>query len=308
MRNSPYEIIPLIINTLRNGSQTLTKLQSTTDINRVTLSNYIASFEKAGIIKTKKHGRERLIQLRSNPDSYFDLPVDEEDTKYISTIYAYIRQTCLKLYNKEPTKTQVYKIIYELKKPLPIGWYQYGPCPVRIYRGNEKKEKKLGKDDLSLIKKKVKEYCALSNFELQKRIYNKENNHLYQLKEKLITLDKPKKDELNILLTELIQNVPGETIKVTTDFVRAAFLLGWDKARLIFRDYIWKFISIVVFKESLKHYYGEDIEELLGEKIKETKEEARKTLYWAVKGYMDSKYSGDKYYQQYVKRHQSHHH
>ena len=306
-RSSPTDIIPVIINTLRDGKQTVSRLSKKTKINRVTLAQYIKAFENAGIITSIKHGRERYIQLRSNPDSHFDLPIKEEDNKTLSTIYAYIKETCIKLYNKEPTKTQVYKILFELKKPLPIGWYQHGPCAVRIYRGNEKKQITLSKEDRALIEEKVREYCRLTSYELQKKIYSKENNRLYLIKERLLRLERIKRDELNILLTELLQAIPKEANELAADFVRAALLLGWEKTHIIFRDNFWKYVAMITFRESLREYYGDSIDEYLKDRIEQIREDTKKHLYYMVKEYMDSKYSGDKHYEQYVKMHQNHH-
>ena len=302
-RNSPQEIIPSVINSLRKGEQTLSQLSKSSDINRVTLSQYLSAFESAGIIKTQKAGREKIIQLRNNPDSHFDLPIKEEDNKKLSTIYAYIRETCLTLYNKEPTKTQVYKILWEISKkhPLPIGWYQHGPCAVRIYRGNEQKFTQLEDDEKKIIEERVDEYCKLTNEELQQKVYSKENNELYLLKENLATKEEIEKENLNESLMHLIKLVPKETIEIVTDFVSAALLLGWKKTRHLFTDYVWKYISIVVFKESLRHYYGNKIDEYLNDKIEEIKLDCQKLIQHLVTDYMDTKYSQDKLYQRWVK-------
>jgi len=278
-------------------------LSKSSKINRVTLSQYISAFEKSGVLITKKSGREKHIQLRNNPDSYFDLPIKEEDNQKVSTIYACIKETCNKLYNKEPTKTQVYKILWELnkKRDLPIGWYQHGPCAVRIYRGNEIKFQKLDNDENKLIKQKVEEYCILSSEQLQKKVYSKENNTLYLLKEELITKEEIKKEELNIILMDLIKLTPKETIDTVSDFVRASLLLGWEKSRFLFTEYVWKYISIVVFKESLRDYYGNSIDIHLQEKIDEIKTECDEVIEDLVSNNMDAKHSRDRLYQRLVK-------
>ncbi|MBL7055343.1 helix-turn-helix transcriptional regulator [Candidatus Woesearchaeota archaeon] len=303
-RNSPSEIIPVVLNALRIGEQTLNQLSKSSKINRVTLSQYISAFEKAGVLKTKKLGRERHIQLRNNPDSYFDLPIKEEDNKKLSTIYSYIKETCLKLYNKEPTKTQVYKILWELNKErnFPIGWYQHGPCAVRIYRGTEHKHQELDKDEKELIKRKVEEYCKLTSEELQKKVYSKENNELYLLKEKLITKPEIEKDELNGLLMDLIKLTPKETISTVSDFVRTSLLLGWEKSKFLFTEHVWKYISLVVFKESLRDYYGDSIDLHLQEKINEIKIESNRIIENLVIDYTNSKHSQDKLYRRWVKK------
>jgi len=306
-RKSPVDIIPAIINALRKGEQTLSKLSRSSNINRVTLSQYVQALEKADIIISNKKGRERIIKLRSNPGSYFDLPIKEEDNKYIETVYAFIKETCLKLYQKQPTKTQVYKILWEIRKEknIPIGWYQYGPCPVKIYKGNEKQFVNLSKDLKLKISKTVKDYCSLSNAQLQKKIYNKEHNQLYLLKEELITSTEIKKDDLNKLMFELIKNVPKEAVDITTDFARTALLLGWENTKIFFRDSVWKYIALVMFKESLKDYYGNEIEDYLKDRISDIRSECEISIYYMVRSYTDSKYSQDEHYQSFLKMHQN---
>ncbi len=279
-RKSPSEIIPTIINSLKKGEQTLSQLSRSSKVNRVTLSQYISAFEESGIIITRKEAKERHIQLRNNSDSYFDLPIKEQDKKTMQTIYSIIKKTCLRIYKKEQDLN------------LPIGWYQHGPCSVLIYNGNESEHFKLGYT--KKIQEKASEYCKLEPIELQKEIYKKYNNKLYRFKEDI-------KSGQNLDPMELIKLVPQETIEVTTDFVRATMILGWDKTREIFLGDFWKYISLVNFKESLRAYYGNKIESYLKERIQNRKEEAEERISTTILEYTDSKHSQDKLYQRWVK-------
>ncbi|MFH1053809.1 MAG: helix-turn-helix domain-containing protein [Candidatus Woesearchaeota archaeon] len=294
-RKSPIDIIPSIINSLKEGEQTINQLSKKSKINRVTLSQYISAFEKTGLIKTRRDGRERYVQLRNNPDSYFDLPINEKDKKTMQTIYALIKKACIKLYNKEPGKTHVYKIINDINVEqnlnLPIGWYQYGPCSVLIYRGNEEQQIKLN----FKIKEKVKEYCKLEKTDLQQQIYKKYKKELYQFKERVLK-------EKNPDIIKLITLVQKEAIETTTDFVRATLLLGWKNTIEIFKDSFWKYIALIEFKESLRDYYGEDIDKYLELQIKDLKDETAEKINEKILEFTDSKHSQDKLYQRWVKQ------
>ena len=96
--------------------------------------------------------------------------------------------------------------------------------------------------------------------------------------------------------------MPKETLDLVTDFARATMLLGWEKTRSIFFSSLWKYISLVNFKESLRTYYGDEIEEYLKDKIEEKKQEAEEQLDQVIFGYTDAKYSRDELYQRWVKQ------
>jgi len=296
-RNSPTDIITSIMKNLKKGRTTLTKLSKDIKINRITVSQYLTAFEESGLIRKIPQGREIILELKENPDSYFNLPIYQDDKKTMQTLYAIIRKTCQKIYNKEPGRTHVYKILYELNQEyelkLPVGWYQHGPCAVLIYNGNEVEQIKIEWE--SKIKEKVMEYCKMESIELQKMIYQKYDNKLYRFKEKLKSKDKPD-------VMELIKLVPQETIEITTDFARATLLLKWDSMLEIFFNYIWKYIAAVKFKETLRFYYGDEIEYYLQERIDERKIEAQTAINEKIMEYTDSKYSRDSLYQRWAKK------
>lgn len=296
-RKSPSDIISGILNAMKQGEQTITQLSKSSGINRITVSQYISAFEEGGIVEVKSQGREKSVLLKNPDDTYFNLPIKEQEKKVMQTIYAIIREHCKKKCSKEPTKTHVYKIIYDVMKEknlnLPVGWYQHGPCSVLIYSGDEKEQEKL--EYMDLIKEKTEQYCKLSPIDLQKEIYDKYNNKLYKFKERVRSGEDP--DPL-----ELLKLVPKEAIDITTDFARATLLLKWEKTRDIFFTSFWRYISLVNFKGSLRDYYGEDIEEYFKDKIEERRQELGEQLDKVIMEYADAKFSQDELYQRWVKQ------
>ncbi len=278
MSDKTQKIITSIKDVLSDKPLSISEISEKADINWRTAKHYLKILEKLGLVEEKSIKNTRTFFYK-NKDNYFNLPIKEKHSKLISSIYANIKKTCLKLFDKEPTKTQAYKIIWrvdkELNLGLPIGWYRYGPCCVQIYKGNEE-DTKLDKNIISIIEKTTKEYCFLDNMSLQKKIYTQEENKLYLTKQGLIELENnfENKEELNMLLMDLIKYAPDETTETVTDFARATLLLGWEKTRICFIDYVWKYITMVVFKKSLKFYYG-DSEVYWDDKIESAKKESQ---------------------------------
>lgn len=275
MPNAPVDIIPRIAKALEKGPANISKLSKRADINRLTVSSYLQAMEKAGFVKHKKEGRETIYMLRENPNSHFDLPLTEEEQATFNTYYAHITQFCKECFDTEPTRTQAYKIIYDLNKDLdlhlPIGWYLHGPCAVQVYRGRENPAFDLPQKTLNIVKEKTETYCAMDPLTLQQHIYKKEQNELYLAKEHL--LNHTDRDDMNTALMDLIKNVPQECVPVMTDFASTALLVGWEKTKLTWKK-VWSYIGLVVFNESLTPVRP-NIAEDLAEKIAWRKREAQ---------------------------------
>lgn len=275
------EKIDNILNSIKTNlakkTLSISDIAKTLKINWRTAENHLEKLKNLDIVGEIENKKSRIFFYKDK-NNYFEIPIREEDRKKISTIYFEIKKTCLKIFKKEPTKTQVYKIMWKINKKLklnlPIGWYQYGPCCVQVYEGNETKETDLNKETIVLIKETTKEYCDLDNSTLQKRVYVESKNNLYLTKQKLMEEESSSKTELNLLLMDLIRYTPDETINVITDFSRASLLIGWKKTKSDFMQFVWKYITLVNFKNSLK-VYNENIELYFNKKIDTAKKEAQ---------------------------------
>jgi hypothetical protein len=249
-----------------------------------------------GLVKEKQEHNSRIFYYL-DPDNYFGIPTGKENL--IKSIYARIKSECNRQFNKDPTKTHVNKILYDVNKKLnlglPIGWYRYGPFCVVKYKNDE--QGKLNDNLSSAIAASVRKYCPMDNFELQRRVYEEENNPLYMAKENL--LKATDKAEIHAYLLDIIRHAPLATQDVANDYTRATMLLGWDKTKPFF-DLFWKYVTMVNFQRSL------DADSLYFEKSVElARSEIQSIIVDLVNAYMDSKYSQDAHYQQYVKKHQS---
>lgn len=266
------EIINSIKYCLQSGPKSISDVAEQAKINWRTAEDYLRILESLGIVKEiRLDKKSRTFCLMSN--NLFKLYVRPEDQKYISTVYHYIKQFCKKHYNKDPSKTQAYKILWKVNNSMPVGWYLYGPCCVQVYQNNEEALVKLSSKELQTIQKATLEYCACENFALQKKVYADEKNKLYLTKEDLLA-QLNDKDKINSLLMDLIKFAPEECADVVTDFARAALLRGIERTRDCFINFVWKYIAMVEFKRTLKHYY-EDLSPYFDECIADAKNDAQ---------------------------------
>jgi predicted transcriptional regulator len=241
---------------LKEGHLDIQELSNKVNLDKRTLEKHLKLLVDWGIILEKSINKRTFYLKEEN--NYFKLPIKQQDQNTITTIYNKIKQFCQEIYFKEPTKTQVYKIIFLLNKKfnlnLPIGWYLYGPCCVQTYQGDEEIMAPLNKEQLTFLKEATEKYCTYDNIELQKEIYKKEHNELYQAKEELISLNyTDDKQILNPILMKLIDNSSDEATSIITDFARLTLYKGWNsKIRDCFNN-VWKYMAIIEFKNSLEY-------------------------------------------------------
>jgi hypothetical protein len=297
--------ITSIIEFLRETPGSIREISQKTGLNWRTVIGNLDILRTLGKVNEKKIKNARVFYLKEE-GSFFKIPVMRRDHELITTIYAAIKRYCFKGYGKNPTKTHVYKILYEVNKKfglnLPIGWYRYGPCCVQIYNNEEKEMIKLSNAQLLFIKEITEKYCAKDTIELQKQIYQDEHQQLYITKERLFSTTN--KQEFNALLMDLVKYAPEGTKETVTEFVRAVMLLGWSKM-LPYFGLFWKYVTMVRFKETLSFYV--DTEIYFDKSISNIKNELQSFIFDLVKSHTDTKYSQDTHYQSFYRnaRHSS---
>lgn len=288
---------------LQDGPKSISDITEGAEVDWKTAEKYLSLFEELGFAFEREtdNKRKRVFFLK-DPNNYFKLPIKQEHQKIISTAYFYIKKYCNELFQKEPTKTQVYKILWKLNiENLPIGWYKYGPIAIQPYRGDEQD---YGINiNKNLIKETVTNYCNKDNIELQKQIYKEANNQLYLTKEKLLE-ENLEKQELNIILMDLIKYAPKE--EVVDYFVRAVMLQRFtNQLKKYFFEKLWPLITKINLRNDLEPYYSESINYYFDEDIDKSREEALSMITEIIESYMDTKYSQDKRYQSWKKNRQS---
>ena len=270
-----------MLEALREGPLSISDISKKAQINWRTADQYLKLLESLGLV-TEKSVKNTKTFLLKEKENYFGLPVKKEHHNKINAIYSAIKKHCLEFYSRAPTKTQAYKTLWKVDKKLnlglPIGWYLYGPLCVQTYAGNETSSETLSWEEHGLIKDTVEEFCKCDNFELQNKIYDDTNNKLYQTKEKLVKINYSDKETINPVLMDLVKFAPPETLDVVTDFARTVLMLGWEKTRACF-EWVWKYVSLVSYKESLQFYYGEATDVYFEDRIKDAKKKRKSTLF-----------------------------
>jgi hypothetical protein len=268
------EVIGEIKRVLIDGPLSVNEVADKAGIYWRTADTNLKLLVKLNVVQQVSSGYANRYILKDS-NNFFQLPIKEKDQKFIMSIYSVIKKICLELFNQEPTKTQAYKIIWKVnekeKLGLPIGWYRYGPCCVQVYKGDEQGtvERKL----YLTIKNVTKEFCSCDNFELQKKIYKEENKRLYIAKEEFLKCSPRDKDQINNALMDIVKHCQKEAVEVATDFARATLLLGIEKTRDVF-DIVWKYLTMIEFRDSLKSYY-KNPEYYFDNKIASYKKEAQ---------------------------------
>jgi hypothetical protein len=132
----------------------------------------------------------------------------------------------------------------------------------------------------------------------------KEAIALYQsnnspLKNSKLYLFKQSINENTDFLT-LIPLVQKEAQETTIEFVKATMLLGWERTQSLFNA-LWKYIALVELKQTLKKYYGKQIDVYLQEEIDQKKEEIDEAIEDIMTQYMGSKQGVKRIYDEWTK-------
>lgn len=277
MADKTAQILEQIQIALREGPLSISEVAKQADINWRTAEGNLELLKGLGLVteSTIKNTRTFFLKDKNN---YFDIPVKNEDKKKIHTFYTLIRKACQKYFERNPTKTQAYKILWvlnkKLKLDLPIGWYLHGPICLVPYSDLTSEETKITAKTCKLVEDLTKELGKYDYIQIQKRIYEDAEDKLYITKEKLVN-EKLSEDMIKSVLMDLVKYAPTETIDVVSDFVKITLSIGFEKTKECFREIVWKYIALIRFKESLEPYYRTHINNYLDKQISECRQEAQ---------------------------------
>ena len=286
------EIEGRIKKVLKNGPKTTRQVSDQLKINWVTADKYLNYLESFDVVKSEK--QKRKVYYLKEKNNFFQIPLREEQERIIKKIYQVITET------EKVTKTQAQKILFEVNKKLklnlPVGWYKYGPITIMPYSEEHASEHEFSSKEIKFIKETTKEYAKKDNFDLEEYIYRKEENDLYLIKKQI----QKEKENVNILLMDLINQVPETVREITTLYARSVMTIGWNhKTRELFND-LWKLIAKHRFQQDLTPFFEYDISTYFDDEAFES--ELRADIKNLIINYADSKHSQDTLYQTLVKR------
>lgn len=198
-------------------------LKSIEDSNWSTINKYLEELkEQKLVIEIISTGKIKIYQ-KITGDTYFDIPITEEQRKKFHTLFAMILEE-YKNHGKTPTKTHMAKCaVYVIDNEeaelhdLPIVWYLYGMMPLMVINpiAQYSKENPLQKEKKikELIVEFVIENGETKSSQLQKEQHRKYNEEMYVAIDNLFdTLNEPEFENKKIirLLDEVFIACPAE--------------------------------------------------------------------------------------------------
>ncbi len=284
-----------IISSLRKGSMSISEIKKEAGLHWETAQKYLRILEDAKIVIKEKKGREVIYTLcQKRNDTLFGLPIDEDKENLIDSITLRIINRYKELFEKEPTKTHIQKILWYVDEKkhlnLPIIWYLYGKTCVKMINPlNPLEEKPLDLTIENLIDDAVKKLGSKTTKELRQFQYETEKNEIYLIKEKIFgeIYKKSFKDLDSLLRTFLIQTVlkmkQDQKVLEQIDYFISIFniLKKQDKLNdeeiqinmLKTFEELWKYTALVIASRDLETYYSkETIEFFIDERIQEQEE------------------------------------
>lgn len=274
------KIIKYLSDNPNSDITTITKECS--DLNRETIKRVINGLKEDNlIIKTEdKYSLSPMfckVCENKNSITYFGVQLLEKDVSTIYYLFFVIKDTWLRLTGKQPTKTQIYKIISKindsLSLDLPLVWYKYGQIPPVIFNSEIDYLKLSTVVDIRILDNEVKINKLISdniNFnskEIQRDQHKK--NELYDLKDKL--LDNIYKDNLDYVIDNLDAflnfTIYDSTLSSYKDnfysFVYNYYKLDIKtRTQTQYKDIfiqvfntMWDIIAICNFKNDIRNYY-----------------------------------------------------
>jgi len=170
---SKKEIVVSLVNVLKESPLSISQAANELDINWRTAKDYLEILKKLGLLFEKNIKNQRVFFYRDETN-YFHLPIKKEHEDLISTLYYLTKFYMDKIHGTNPTRLKANKILWkinkELKYNLPIGWYSYGPCCVKIYGNDEDNKVNVEKEHLNTVRNTVIKYGNVDDFELLQNI------------------------------------------------------------------------------------------------------------------------------------------
>jgi len=288
-KSSTHKLLKGIVKVLSNGPKSINEIAEATGFDRIAITRYLEILRDADILSEQKEGKKRIFELRTafglRDDTYFGLPLSDEQEELIDALYSAIKKEWINVNKREPVPIQVQKTLYKINKicqlNLPFGWYLYGALCVKVYDPLKYyKEDKLSNRIMLCVKEVVKEYGRDQfAYQLKLRHYEEEKNYFYALKEEILRIfysNNFSQRSLYVLhkkLRELFQLSPKvkdddvypEILELYLDLIMDLTALDDSKLRELqpeivgsFED-VWKLIALYRYREDLSKFYPKDL-------------------------------------------------
>jgi DNA-binding transcriptional ArsR family regulator len=241
------------------------------DSNWATINKYLEELKKDNLVREIISTGKIKIYQKVMGDTYFDLPITEEQRKKFRTLFSIIINEYKKRKGKVPTKTYVAKCAVDVIKnkeaeleDLPIIWYLYGMAPlmaidITIDYKEETSLKQKSKIH-NLVLKFFNENGSKGSGQIQREQHKQYNEETYILSDEIFKiLNKPtfENKEILRLLSKFFIACPVDSefpeifdltervisIIQKMDLIEISLQDNRNRILLIF-DSLWKFIAL----------------------------------------------------------------
>ncbi len=276
IRKTAEQIKEEILSHLKEGPLSIEQLRIKIESNWSTTSNYLEELNKEGKVKEIISADKAKIYQRIFGDTYFDLPITDDERKMFRTLFSLIMKKYKEI-NRTPNKTQLAKTaVRVINSPesglskLPTVWYLYGAIPLMIADPSQDYQEEWIFEHKQKINNIIdifmKENHNKKTKQIQKEQHIEYNDRLYKLSDDFLELTEEhswNKEKIFEILNEFCIVCPideefKEVFWLTERFVSTVRKLSYfdnlennrTKILLTF-DSIWKFIATYKFYQTI---------------------------------------------------------
>jgi len=276
-KKTSEEIKKAILEKLNEGPQAAQDIALKINSNWKTVKEYLKNLVKINEVKEIIATEKISYYKRTAGDTYFDLPISEEQRRKFRTLFYLIKEAYRKN-NKRLTKTHLAKCaVYVIKennfgelKNLPVVWYLYGAIPQMVLNIVEESSEDYQFREKQKIEQSIKVYVLengnKNSEQLQKEQHENYGQRLYCVIDELFKeLNKKKSDSkrINRLLGRFFIECPvdpefpeifelsGRVVSTISKILILGINLEEHKKELLTTlDSLWKFIALYYLYKS----------------------------------------------------------
>ena len=291
-RKTPEEIKQKILEVLNDKPLNALEISKAIGSNWSTVKNYIVDLIEEKKVKEISFNGQVIYQ-KITEDTYFGIPITQDERDLFKFIFYNAILKYKELTGKTIRRTELAKlsaeIATELNLKIPIVWYIYGPMPLMVMDIQRDYSTDFKPKNAEEIKKAIQKWIK-NNVrdlirELRVEYYQRSNNEVYILKEKIYEkLEKREYDSVpdlifNFLTAVVSYNKKFESILMEfysilsgADYIGLLKDVKFQNKILLAFDSIWKCLALTMLMDSLAklNYSKEEREIFLGTTI-ETK-------------------------------------
>ncbi len=269
-RKTAEQIKEEILSHLKERPLSIEQLRIKIESNWSTINRYLDELSKEGKVKEIISADKAKIYQRLFEDTYFDIPLTDDERKKFRTLFSLITQE-YKSKNMTPTKTHFAKCAVHVIKneesglsDLPTIWYLYGLIPQMIADPSQDYQEEINLEHKIKIKNLINEYIGKNSGKPSRQIQREQHEEyreiLYNLSDKFFIIVNKQKFE-NEEILEVLNNffiacpidkdfpeIFNFTEKVIS-LIRKLAMMGvrlqdYRKEILLTFDSLWKFIAL----------------------------------------------------------------